>query len=146
MQLILYGIYLFFAVYIAGNIITLQIQHYSIYSFIGKEHFKDYIRANNKAAWISNVLPAIILLIANICLVFYRPSFMSVTEAIFSLILVILGLISTFIGQRKVQTEMEETGYSEERISFLISTNWIRSFLHVTVSIMAVAIIMNAVI
>jgi len=70
---------------------------------------------------------------------------MSVTEAIFSLILIIVGLISTFIAQRKVQMEMEETGYNEERISFLISTNWIRSFLHVTVSIMAVAIVMNAV-
>jgi len=116
-----------------------------MYTFIGKEHFKNYMRANNKAAWISSILPAILLLVTNICLLFSRPSFMSVTEAIFSLILIIVGLISTFIAQRKVQMEMEETGYNEERISFLISTNWIRSFLHVTVSIMAVAIVMNAV-
>jgi hypothetical protein len=39
MPLILYGIYLFLAVFNAGNMTTLQIQHYAIYPFVGKENF-----------------------------------------------------------------------------------------------------------
>ena len=145
MQQIFYGIFLFLAVFCAGYVTTLQIQHYNIYTFIGKENFKSYIRANNKAAFTPSLILALILLIANIFLIFSRPPFMSVTQAIFSLILNIIALISSFIGQRKVQKEMAETGYNEERISFLISTNWIRIFAYITLAVAAVVIIINAV-
>ena len=144
MQLILYAIYLFLAVFVAGNITTLQIQHYNIYTFIGKENFKNYMRANNKAAIISTISPMILLVIINLLLIFFRPAFMSITEAIFSLILSIVALISTYIVQWKTQTEMAETGYNEERISFLISISWIRTFISITVAVMSVAIVMNA--
>lgn len=145
MQLFFYGLYLFLAVYSAGNITTLQIQHYNIYSFIGKDQFKNYMRANNKAAWIPSLIPAFLLLVVNIYLVFSRPSFMSITEAIFSLVLNIVAVTSTVIGQRKVQRDMAEMGYNEEKISFLVATNWIRMFMYITMGIMAVAIVMNAV-
>jgi len=145
MQLIVYGIFLFLAVFTAGNITTLQAQHYSVYTYIGREHFKDYMRANNKAAFIPSLMPAILLLLSNIILVFSRPSFMSFIEAVFSVILNLVALTSTFLGQRKIQTEMAETGYNEESISFLISTNWIRTFCYFTISLMAVIIVINAV-
>ncbi|MBS1598959.1 MAG: hypothetical protein JST75_12105 [Bacteroidetes bacterium] len=141
MQLIFYGIFLFLAVFTAGIITALHIQHYSIYNLVGKEHFKDYMRANNKAGIISSLIPSILLILVNFILVFSRPAFMTITETIFCLILNIIGLTSTLIGQRKIQTEMEETGYNEERISFLISTNWIRIFLYFTVALMAVIFI-----
>jgi len=145
MQLIVYGIFLFLAVFTAGNITTLQAQHYSVYTYIGRKHFKDYMRANNKAAFIPSLMPAILLLLSNIILVFSRPSFMSFIEAVFSVILNLVALTSTFLGQRKIQTEMAETGYNEESISFLISTNWIRTFCYITISLMAVVIVINAV-
>jgi len=145
MQLIFYGLYLFLAVFIAGNMTTLQIQHYKIYPLVGKENFRKYMRANNKAALFSGILPALLLFVINFILVFSRPSFMSVTEAIFSLILNIVALIPTFIWQRKLQEEMADAGYNEEKISFLISTNWIRTFAFITEALMAVVIIINAV-
>jgi predicted ABC-type exoprotein transport system permease subunit len=145
MHLILFGIYLFLAVFNAGNMTTLQLQHYGIYPFIGKENFKEYMRANNRAAFFPSILPALLLLVVNIVLVFSRPSFMSIEQAIFSLFLNIIALISTFRWQRKLQSEMAETGYNEEKINFLISTNWIRTFLFITQAVMAVVIVINAV-
>ena len=76
MQLALYGIYLFLAVFNAGNMTTLQIQHYGIYPFVGKENFKNYMQANNKSAVVPSILPAMLLLIVNIVLLFTRPVFM----------------------------------------------------------------------
>ena len=57
MALQLYGLYLFLAVYAAGNMVTLQIQHYGIYPFVGKEAFRAYMQANNKAALLPSILP-----------------------------------------------------------------------------------------
>jgi hypothetical protein len=145
MQLIFFGIYLFLAVFNAGNMTTLQVQHYGIYPFVGKENFKAYMHANNKAAFFPSILPALLLLIINIILVFSRPSFVSIEEAVVSLFLNIIALISTFIWQRKLQGEMADTGYNEEKISFLISTNWIRTFVFITEAVMAVVIVINAV-
>ena len=52
MELTIYGLYTFLAAYNAGNMMSLQIQHYGIYRFVGKDIFKSYIIANNKAAFI----------------------------------------------------------------------------------------------
>ena len=41
MELIIYGVYTFLAAYNAGNMMSLQIQHYGIYHFVGKENFKE---------------------------------------------------------------------------------------------------------
>ena len=102
MQLTLYGIYLFLAVFNAGNMTTLQIQHYGIYPFVGKENFKNYMQANNKSAVVPSILPAMLLLIVNIVLLFTRPVFMPMTVTILSLALNIIALVSTFVWQRKL--------------------------------------------
>src|SRR5450432_2659317 len=103
MQLSIYGIYLFLAVFNAGNMTTLQIQHYGIYPFVGKENFKTYMQANNRSAVVPSILPAMLLLVINILLLFTRPVFMPVTATILSVILNIIALISTIVWQRKLQ-------------------------------------------
>jgi len=145
MQLVLYGIYLFLAVFNAGNMTTLQIQHYGIYSFVGKEHFKNYMRANNKSAFVPSVLPAILLLIVNIVLFFKRPLFMPWTVTLLSLALNIIALGSTFVWQRKLQGEMAITGYDESKIKLLISTNWIRTTAFLLQAAISVFIVISAV-
>jgi hypothetical protein len=144
-SLIVYSIYLFLAVFNAGNMLTLQIQHYGIYSFIAKESFKEYITANNKAAVVPSILPAMLLLIVNIILLFSRPVFMSLTIAIVSLVLNIIALTSTIKWQRKLQGQMAVEGYNGNKINLLNSTNWIRTIAFLTEGVIAVAVIMSAV-
>ena len=143
--LILYGVYLFLAVFNAGNMMTLQIQHFGIYPTVGKENFKNYMKANNKSAIIPSILPAILLIITNIILVFVRPDFMPKSIAILSLVLNIIAFISTATWQRKLQEELAFTGYDEIKIFLLISTNWIRTMAFLIEAIIAVAVIMSAV-
>ena len=140
MQLALYGIYLFLAVFNAGNMTTLQIQHYGIYRFVGKENFKKYMQANNISAVVPSILPAMLLLLVNIVLLFTRPIFMSMTLTILTLALNIIALVSTIVWQRKLQGEMAITGFDESKINLLISTNWIRTIIFLLQAIIAVSI------
>jgi hypothetical protein len=127
MVLIIYGIYLFLAIFAAGNMVTLQIQHYGIYPSVGKENFRNYMQANNDAAKFPSIIPAMLLLLMNIILIFMRPDFLPIFSVLFFLFLNIVALISTFVWQRKLQGEMAVTGYDGEKITKLISTNWIRT-------------------
>ena len=145
MPIIIYGIYLFLAVFNAGNMMTLQIQHYAIYPTVGRENFKTYMKANNKSALIPSIVPAILLIIVNIVLVFVRPDFMDKSIAVLSLVLNIIAFVSTATWQRKLQGELAITGYDEIKILLLISTNWIRTLAFFIQAIIAVAVIMNAV-
>jgi hypothetical protein len=145
MPLILYGVYLFLAVFNAGNMLTLQIQHYGIYPTVGKENFKSYMKANNKSAWIPSILPAILLIISNIILVFVRPEFMPKSIAVLCLILNIIAFVSTATWQRKLQGELAIEGYDEIKIFLLISTNWIRTLAFFIQAVIAVSVIMAAV-
>ena len=85
MTLILYGIYLFLAVFTAGNMVTLQIQHYGIYPSVGKEYFKNYIQANNHAAKIPSIIPALLLLLVNLVMIFIKPEFIPILAVVFFL-------------------------------------------------------------
>ena len=142
--LILFGTFLFHAAYLAGNMTTLQIQHYGIYPFVGRETFKEYMQANNKSACIPSILPAMLLLLVNILLLFIRPQFITEIEVILFLTLNITALISTFTWQRKVQGQMAITGYDESKINLLLSTNWIRTIVFLLQAIIAFSITMNA--
>lgn len=145
MQLLLFAVYLFLAVYNAGNMLTLQIQHYGIYYFVNKEGFKEYMTANNRSALIPSILPAMILLLINIVLLFYRPAFMSLSAAVFSLVLNIIAFASTFKWQRSLQAQMAVTGFDEKKIRNLCSTNWIRTIAFFIQALLAVIIIIKAV-
>ena len=145
MELIIYGAYLFLAVFNAGNMTTLQIQHYGIYPFVGKENFQNYIQANNQAARLPSILPAMLLLVVNLILLFYRPVFLSTTAALLSLAFNAIALVSTFVWQRKLQGQMAMEGFDENKIKLLISTNWIRTIVFLMQAIMAVVITIKAV-
>jgi hypothetical protein len=145
MELIIYGVYTFFAAYNAGNMVCLQIQHYGIYPFVGKENFKTYISANNKAAFIPAVLPGMLMLVLSIVLMFIRPAFMTTNEALASLALNLIGFISTVKWQRKLQSDMASTGYDEAKIKLLLSTNWIRTIAFILLGILTISILVLAV-
>ncbi|CAN5348406.1 hypothetical protein BH11BAC5_BH11BAC5_43500 [soil metagenome] len=145
MKLIIYAVYTFLATYNAGNMMSLQLQHYGIYPFVGKENFKNYISANNKAALIPAILPAMVMLILSVILIFIRPVFMTTWEAIVSLALNIIAFISTFKWQRKLQSDMANTGYDEEKIKLLLSTNWIRTIAFILLGILTISILIMAV-
>ena len=144
LELILFGIFLFLAVFNAGNMTTLQIQHYGIYPFVGKETFSEYMQANNKSARIPSILPAMLLLITNIIMLFIRPQFITESEVILFLALNFVALISTFIWPRKLQGQMAITGYDENKIKLLLTTNWIRTTMFLLQGIIAVSITMQA--
>ena len=145
MELIIYGVYTFLAAYNAGNMMSLQIQHYGIYPFVGKENFKTYMIANNEAAFIPAVLPGMLMLILSIILMFIRPAFMTTNSAIASLALNIIAFISTFKWQRKLQSEMANTGYDESKIKLLLSTNWIRTIAFILLGILTISILVMAI-
>ena len=145
MELIIYGVYTFLSAYNAGNMVSLQIQHYGIYPFVGKENFKSYMTANNKAAIIPAIIPGMVMLVLSIILIFIRPGFMTTWEATVSLALNIIAFISTFKWQRKLQSEMADTGYDEEKIKLLLSTNWIRTIAFILLGILTISILIWAV-
>lgn len=143
-ELIFFGTFLFLAIFLAGNMTTLQIQHYGIYPFVGRETFKEYMQANNKSARIPSILPAMLLLLVNIVLLFTRPQFISEAVVLLFLVLNIVALISTFTWQRKLQGQMAITGYDESKINLLLSTNWLRTIVFLLQAIIAVSITMQA--
>lgn len=144
MELFIYGAYTFLAAYNAGNMMSLQIQHYSLYPFVGKENFKDYMKANNKAALIPAVLPGMLMLIFSVTLMFFRPVFMTILEAMVSLALNIVAFISTLRWQRKLQSDMVSKGYDEGKIKLLLSTNWIRTIAFMLLGILTISILIIA--
>jgi hypothetical protein len=145
MEMIIYGVYTFLAAYNAGNMASLQIQHYGIYPFVSRENFGNYMKANNKAALIPAILPGMLMLILSIVLMFARPAFMTTSEAIASLALNIIAFISTFKWQRKLQDDMANTGYDEAKVKLLLSTNWIRTIAFLLLGILTITILVMAV-
>lgn len=141
MELIIYGVFTFLAAYNAGNMCSLQIQHYGIYPYVGKENFKSYLIANNKAAFIPAVLPGMLMLVLSIVLMFFRPYFMTSFVATLSLALNVVAFVSTFKWQRKLQAEMAETGYDEEKIKLLLRTNWIRTIAFIILGILTISLL-----
>ena len=126
-SLFIFILYLFFALYCTGSMMVLQIQHFALYPLVGKESFKEYIKANNKAAFLPAIVPAILLLITTIILLFSRPAFMSLTTVISSLIMNLINITSTAIWQGKIHAQLEKVGHDEFLLKKLINTNWIRT-------------------
>jgi hypothetical protein len=141
--LLLFGLFAFLSAFNAGTMTTLQIQHYGIYPLVGRNHFAQYIRANNRAAVVPAILPALLLLVTSTLLVIARPPFMNLGEALFALALNVTQLASTFIWQRRLQAEMAETGYDEAKIRLLLSTNWIRTVGFLLQAVLATMIVLR---
>jgi len=143
-HLLLFAVFLFLAISNAGSMLTLQIQHYGIYSLVGQRGFIDYIRANNRAAKIPVILPAMLLLLSSLLLLFAAPPFMPHSAAFIAFALNLVQLGSTFLWQRRLQGEMAETGYDEAKVRLLVSTNWIRTIALLMQALLATAIVVLA--
>jgi hypothetical protein len=143
--LTLYVVFLFLAIYNAGCMTTLQLQHYGIYPAVGRENFPAYMRANNRAAVVPTILPALSLLIVSALLIVYRPAFVRRYEAAVALGLNLIALGSTMVWQRRIQGEMAMSGYDEEKVRTLITTNWIRTAAHLLLAGLATVILIRLV-
>jgi hypothetical protein len=122
---------------------ALQIQHYGIYPAVGREGFADYIKANNWAAVVPTIVPAILLLLTSVGLVFFRPAFVSSLEGVEAFALNFVSLMSTFLWQVRLQSEMAVSGYDEGKIRKLIRTNWIRTVCYWLQAALAISIVIR---
>ena len=141
--MILFVVFLFLAVYNAGCMTALQLQHYGIYPAVGREGFAEYMRANNRAAALPTIVPAILLLLTSVALVFFRPAFVTTFEGVAAFWLNFFAFMSTALWQRRLQGDMALTGYNEEKIGLLIRTNWIRTISYWLLSALAISILVR---
>jgi hypothetical protein len=133
----IFAAYLFFAIYCAGSMTVLQMQHFALYPKVGQENFVQYIQANNRAAFIPAILPALLLLISTVALLFVRPSYMPMSFAVTSVTLNLVNIISTAIWQGRIHGQLEKVGFNEELINQLVNTNWIRTVALLTQALIA---------
>jgi hypothetical protein len=127
LALSLFGAFVLLAAFNAGTMTTLQLQHYSLYPQVGRDAFIGYIRANNKAAFVPAILPAMLLLGTSIGLMIRRPPFMTSAAAGLVLGLNVAQLVSSIGWQRRLQAQMAETGFDVRKTQLLVATNWIRT-------------------
>lgn len=141
---LIFAVFVFFAIYCAGSMTVLQLQHFALYSKVGKENFKEYIYANNKAAYIPAILPAIVLLISTITLLFVRPSYMPAPFVMASLLLNLINIISTAIWQGRIHGQLEKDGFNAALLNKLTNTNWVRTSALFAQALIALYCVMNA--
>ena len=137
---LMFLIFAFLSAFNAGAMTTL-LQHYALYPHVGRANFIEYIRANNRAALVPVILPALLLLVVSLVLVWMRPPFMRAGEAEAALALNLVQLASTAAWQRRIQSEMAITGYDEARTRLLIATNWIRTLAFLLQALLAIVIV-----
>jgi hypothetical protein len=135
--------FLVLAIYNAGCMTTLQLQHYGIYPAVGQEHFAAYVRANNRAATWPTIVPALLLLLSSVMLVVQRPGFVWPSEAVAGLGLNLVALLSTFVWQRPLHSRLAESGYDDAAVRRLIATNWIRTIGHWLIALLATTILLR---
>jgi hypothetical protein len=141
--LTLFIVFLFLAIYNAGCMTALQLQHYGIYPAVGREGFAEYMKANNRAALVPTIVPAILLLLASVGLVFFRPPFVGNLEGGAAFLLNFFAFMSTILWQRRLQGEMAVTGYDEGKVRLLIRTNWIRTVCYWLQAVLAISILLH---
>ena len=143
--LLVFAAFVFLAAFNAGAMTTLQIQHYAIYPLVGRDGFAAYLRANNRAAVVPVIVPALLLLIVTLVLTATRPPFMRAGEAAAACGLNVIQLVSTAIWQRRLQSEMAVSGYNEAKTRQLVTTNWIRTVAFLLQALLAMAIVLRGI-
>ena len=141
--MILFVVFLFLAIYNTGCMTALQLQHYGIYPLVGRDGFAKYMAANNGAAAVPTIIPAILLLLTSVWLAMWRPAFIRPIEGYAAFWLNFIIFMSTALWQRKVQGEMAVTGYDESKVRLLIRTNWIRTICYWLLSALALEILLR---
>jgi hypothetical protein len=141
---VVFGAFAFLAAFAAGTMLTLQLQHYSLYPLVGREGFARYVAANNRAAVVPTILPAMLLLATSIVLVLVRPAFMTRGEAIAALAFNLVQLASTFRWQRPLQAVMATAGFDGAKARLLVATNWIRTAALLAQAVLASVVVIGA--
>jgi hypothetical protein len=131
--------YLYLAIFCAGIMLVLQLQHFSLYTRVGRDSFTAYIEANNKAAIFPAIVCALALTILSVLLLFVRPAFWSLPDAVAAIALNLANLISTAVWQGKIHGKLAAQGYDEALVRQLIQTNWIRTIALLIQSFLALA-------
>lgn len=144
MEKTIFAIYLFSAVYCAGSMTVLQLQHFALYPKVGQEAFKDYVVANNKAAFLPAIIPALLVFITTAILLLTRPPFMALPTVLISFALNLINLASSFMWQARLHSELAGIGYDEPLIQRLIRTNWIRTIALFAQALLAVNCVVSA--
>ena len=144
MTVVVFGAFAFLAAFAAGTMLTLQLQHYTLYPLVGTAGFARYVAANNRAAAIPTILPAMLLLATSLVLVLARPAFMTRGEAVAALALNLVQLTSTFRWQRPLQAEMAAAGFDAAKTRRLVATNWIRTAALLAQAVLASAVLIGA--
>lgn len=132
-----------FSLYNMGNMMSLQLQHYSLYPFIDPTNFLQYIKQNNKAAIIPAIIPGLANMVISILLVLKKPPTVSSGFAYFGLAMNLVALTSTFIWQARIQGQMAHTGFDAIKIQTLITTNWIRTIAYSVNGIMSIGFLLK---
>ena len=136
---ILFLLFVFLAIYAAGMMTTLQLQHFALYPRVGKEAFRDYIAANNRAAIVPSILPALLLTLVSAVLAFIPQHEISRTLVFSSLLCNLINMVSTGIWQAKLHGQLARSGYREELVRELVATNWIRTSVLLVQAALAIA-------
>jgi len=125
--LIIFLTYTFLAVFSAGAMLTLQVQHFALYPLVGREGFARYIQANNRAAVFPAILAAVLVFLLSVILLFDRPGFVPAWAALVGVACNAVNIVSTMIWQGRLHGTLAATGYDEQGVRLLIRTNWIRT-------------------
>jgi hypothetical protein len=127
-----------FSLYNMGNMLSLQLQHYSLYPLIDRANFLDYIKGNNKAALLPAIIPGLTNIVLSIILVIIKPETVSSGFVYIGLAMNMIAIASTVIWQARIQGQMARTGFDAKKIQTLISTNWIRTIAYSINGIMSI--------
>lgn len=131
------------SLYNMGNMMSLQLQHYSLYPLIDPANFLNYIRGNNKAAILPAIIPGLTNMVLGILLVLKKPETVSLSFAYLGLAMNLIALTSTFIWQARIQGQMAHTGFDASKIQTLITTNWIRTIAYSVNGIMSIGLLLK---
>jgi hypothetical protein len=127
-----------FSLYNMGNMMSLQLQHYSLYPLINPDNFLKYIKGNNKAALLPAIIPGLTNIVLSIVLVIKKPETVSSAFVYIGLTMNLVAITSTIIWQARIQGQMAGTGFDAMKIQTLISTNWIRTIAYSVNGIMSI--------
>jgi hypothetical protein len=125
--MIIFLTYTFLAIFSAGAMLTLQVQHFALYPLVGREGFARYIQANNRAAVFPAILAAVLVFALSVVLLFDRPGFVPTWLALGAVVFNVVNMMSTMIWQGRLHGVLAVTGYDEKCVRLLIRTNWIRT-------------------
>jgi hypothetical protein len=125
--MIIFLSFTFLAIFSAGAMLTLQVQHFALYPLVGREGFAPYIQANNRAAVFPAILAAVLVFFVSVALLFERPLFVPAWAALVAVVLNAVNIVSTMIWQGRLHGVLAASGYDERHVRLLIRSNWIRT-------------------